>query len=238
MKDVQRHDIGEVVAMNGRIYDCVDDAQKDGTTAVAMIGALVWESEEVSGKYTSNKHTNSDIEKRYFKCKTAIAIALEDITMLQRPNAFSTEYDNLDASKVDANWVNTHKVTGANWYQMNHWHLQRMLVECGDTNPHGDNNLIYCLDDIKTKLDEFSFDSNPNHLNRTRIGKESEFAKKLKACGGNFIDGNLPRTYWGHMDKISGKNFVNQDCSYQFSSLGEVLFAREAGKAFRFILVW
>ena len=56
-----------------------------------------------------------------------------------------------------------------------------MLIECGDTNPCGDNNLIYCLDDIKKKAEDGK-DDYASYC-RTPSGEACELSKKLLACG-------------------------------------------------------
>ena len=181
MKDVQRHDIGEVVAKNGRIYNSVEEARKDGTEAVAMIAALKWESETVSGKYTGEEGYASTMYTFNYKEKTAIAIGFEDIPMVRSQVKFGEGKVAYEAKNVDANWVNEHAVPNATWYQMDEYTLQRMLIECGDKNPCGDNNLIYCFDDIKKKVEDGRNDF--KSFQRTPEGEACELSKKLLACG-------------------------------------------------------
>ena len=181
MKDVQRHDIGEVVAKNGRIYNSVEEAKKDGTEAVAMIAALKWESDEVSGKYTGEEKFASTMYTFLYKETTAIAIGFEDIPMERSQVKFAKDKVAYEAKNVDAKWVNEHAVPDATWYQMDEYALQRMLIECGDTNPCGDNNLIYCLDDIKKKAEDGKDDY--SSYCRTPSGEACELSKKLLACG-------------------------------------------------------
>ena len=181
MKDVQRHDIGEVVAKNGRIYNSVEEAKKDGTEAVAMIAALKWESDEISGKYTGDEGSASTMYTFTYKEKTAIAIGFEDIPMIRSQVKFAKDKGAYEAKNVDANWVKEHAVPGATWYQMDEYALQRMLIECGDKNPCGDNNLIYCFDDIKKKVEAGLEDY--NSWNRTPAEEACELSKKLLACG-------------------------------------------------------
>jgi hypothetical protein len=188
MKDVQRHDIGEVVAKNGRIYNSVEEARKDGTEAVAMIAALKWESETVSGKYTGEEGYASTMYTFNYKEKTAIAIGFEDIPMVRSQVKFVNDKVAYEAKNVDANWVNEHAVPNATWYQMDEYTLQRMLIECGDKNPCGDNNLIYCFDDIKKKVEDGRNDF--MSFQRTPEGEACELSKKLLACGVAKFDKN------------------------------------------------
>ena len=179
--DVQRHDIGEVVAKNGRIYNSVEEAKKDGTEAVAMIAAMKWESDEVSGKYTGAYPVQ--MYQIYYKVAHAVAIGFEDIPLTNMP--FSTDNTALEASKVDAEWVKAHTVPGATWCQMDSYTLQRMLIECGDKDPMGgQDNLIYCLDDIKKKT-EAGLDDYTSYY-RTPQATPCELSKKLAECGVNF----------------------------------------------------
>ena len=179
--DVQRHDIGEVVAKNGRIYNSVEEAKKDGTEAVAMIAAMKWESDEVSGKYTGAYPVQ--MYQIYYKVTHAVAIGFEDIPLTSMP--FSTDNTALEASKVDAEWVKAHTVPGATWCQMDSYTLQRMLIECGDKDPMGgQDNLIYCLDDIKKKT-EAGLDDYTSYY-RTPQATPCELSKKLAECGVNF----------------------------------------------------
>ena len=179
--DVQRHDIGEVVAKNGRIYNSVEEAKKDGTEAVAMIAAMKWESDEVSGKYTGAYPVQ--MYQIYYKVTHAVAIGFEDIPLTSMP--FSTDNTALEASKVDAEWVKAHTVPGATWCQMDSYTLQRMLIECGDKDPiGGQDNLIYCLDDIKKKT-EAGLDDYTSYY-RTPQATPCELSKKLAECGVNF----------------------------------------------------
>ena len=179
--DVQRHDIGEVVAKNGRIYNSVEEAKKDGTEAVAMIAAMKWESDEVSGKYTGAYPVQ--MYQIYYKVTHAVAIGFEDIPLTNMP--FSTDNTALEASKVDAEWVKAHTVPGATWCQMDSYTLQRMLIECGDKDPMGgQDNLIYCLDDIKKKT-EAGLDDYTSYY-RTPQATPCELSKKLAECGVNF----------------------------------------------------
>ena len=179
--DVQRHDIGEVVAKNGRIYNSVEEAKKDGTEAVAMIAAMKWESDEVSGKYTGAYPVQ--MYQIYYKVAHAVAIGFEDIPLTNMP--FSTDNTALEASKVDAEWVKAHTVPGATWCQMDSYTLQRMLIECGDKDPiGGQDNLIYCLDDIKKKT-EAGLDDYTSYY-RTPQATPCELSKKLAECGVNF----------------------------------------------------
>ena len=179
--DVQRHDIGEVVAKNGRIYNSVEEAKKDGTEAVAMIAAMKWESDEVSGKYTGDYPVQ--MYQIYYKVAHAVAIGFEDIPLTNMP--FSTDNTALEASKVDAEWVKAHTVPGATWCQMDSYTLQRMLIECGDKDPMGgQDNLIYCLDDIKKKT-EAGLDDYTSYY-RTPQATPCELSKKLAECGVNY----------------------------------------------------
>ena len=185
--DVQRHDIGEVVAKNGRIYNSVEEAKKDGTEAVAMIAAMKWESDEVSGKYTGAYPVQ--MYQIYYKVTHAVAIGFEDIPLTNMP--FSTDNTALEASKVDAEWVKAHTVPGATWCQMDSYTLQRMLIECGDKDPMGgQDNLIYCLDDIKKKT-EAGLDDYTSYY-RTPQATPCELSKKLAECGVN----NPQNTKW------------------------------------------
>ena len=188
MKDVQRHDIGEVVAKNGRIYNSVEEAKKDGTEAVAMIAALKWESDEVSGKYTGEEKFASTMYTFLYKETTAIAIGFEDIPMERSQVKFVKDKVAYEAKNVDAKWVNEHAVPNATWYQMDEYTLQRMLIECGDKNPCCDNNLIYCLDDIKKKVEDGRNDF--MSFQRTPEGEACELSKKLLACGVAKFDKN------------------------------------------------
>ena len=185
--DVQRHDIGEVVAKNGRIYNSVEEAKKDGTEAVAMIAAMKWESDEVSGKYTGAYPVQ--MYQIYYKVAHAVAIGFEDIPLTNMP--FSTDNTALEASKVDAEWVKAHTVPGATWCQMDSYTLQRMLIECGDKDPiGGQDNLIYCLDDIKKKTEAGLEDYTSFY--RTPQATPCELSKKLAECGVN----NPQNTKW------------------------------------------
>jgi hypothetical protein len=97
---------------------------------------------------------------------------------------FSTDNTALEASKVDAEWVKAHTVPGATWCQMDSYTLQRMLIECGDKDPMGgQDNLIYCLDDIKKKTEAGLEDYTSFY--RTPAGSPCELSKKLAECGVN-----------------------------------------------------
>ena len=190
MMDVQRHDIGEVVAKNGRIYNSVEEARKDGTEAVAMIAALKWVSDEVSGKYTGDADMANSMHSILYKETTAIAIGLEDISIGRSQLKFAPDNGAYQAKNVDAEWVNSHAVSKATWYQMDDYTLQRMLIECGETDPNSDqNNLIYCLDDIKKKVEAGLDDY--NSWNRTPGAEACELSKKLIACGVANINGSV-----------------------------------------------
>ena len=224
--DVQRHDIGEVVAKNGRIYNSVEEAKKDGTEAVAMIAAMKWESDEVSGKYTGAYPVQ--MYQIYYKVAHAVAIGFEDIPLTNMP--FSTDNTALEASKVDAEWVKAHTVPGATWCQMDSYTLQRMLIECGDKDPiGGQDNLIYCLDDIKKKT-EAGLDDYTSYY-RTPQATPCELSKKLAECGVN----NPQNTKWATNEQDVVFILSRQDQGFDIAFN---LRKYEASSHCRFYLKW
>ncbi len=224
--DVQRHDIGEVVAKNGRIYNSVEEAKKDGTEAVAMIAAMKWESDEVSGKYTGAYPVQ--MYQIYYKVTHAVAIGFEDIPLTSMP--FSTDNTALEASKVDAEWVKAHTVPGATWCQMDSYTLQRMLIECGDKDPiGGQDNLIYCLDDIKKKTEAGLEDYTSFY--RTPQATPCELSKKLAECGVN----NPQNTKWATNEQDVVFILSRQDQGFDIAFN---LRKYEASSHCRFYLKW
>ena len=224
--DVQRHDIGEVVAKNGRIYNSVEEAKKDGTEAVAMIAAMKWESDEVSGKYTGAYPVQ--MYQIYYKVTHAVAIGFEDIPLTNMP--FSTDNTALEASKVDAEWVKAHTVPGATWCQMDSYTLQRMLIECGDKDPiGGQDNLIYCLDDIKKKTEAGLEDYTSFY--RTPQATPCELSKKLAECGVN----NPQNTKWATNEQDVVFILSRQDQGFDIAFN---LRKYEASSHCRFYLKW
>ena len=224
--DVQRHDIGEVVAKNGRIYNSVEEAKKDGTEAVAMIAAMKWESDEVSGKYTGAYPVQ--MYQIYYKVAHAVAIGFEDIPLTNMP--FSTDNTALEASKVDAEWVKAHTVPGATWCQMDSYTLQRMLIECGDKDPiGGQDNLIYCLDDIKKKTEAGLEDYTSFY--RTPQATPCELSKKLAECGVN----NPQNTKWATNEQDVVFILSRQDQGFDIAFN---LRKYEASSHCRFYLKW
>ena len=185
MKDVTRDDIGEVVARNGRIYNSVEEAEKDGTTAVAMVAALKYVDAATSGSFERGKNL-SDYNSIYSE-KTAYAISLEDTHFSFYDLRFTDEDRELTLRNENykvGDWATAHSVPGATWYQMNFYVLQRMLVECGDDDPVSyDKKIIYSKESILNKIEERRNDPESMVHARTAFNSACELSKKLAICG-------------------------------------------------------
>ena len=191
MKDVTRDDIGEVVARNGRIYNSVAEAEKDGTTAVAMVAALKYVDAATSGSFERNKNF-SDYNSIYSE-KTAYAISLEDTHFSFYDLRFTDENRELNLRNENykvGDWATAHSVPGATWYQMNYYVLQRMLVECGDDDPVSyTKNIIYSKESILNKIEERRNDPESMVHARTAFNSACELSKKLAICGAPYDAG-------------------------------------------------
>ena len=191
MKDVTRDDIGEVVARNGRIYNSVAEAEKDGTTAVAMVAALKYVDAATSGSFERGKNF-SDFNHIYPE-KTAYAISLEDTHFSFYDLRFTDENRELNLRNENykvGNWATAHSVPGATWYQMNYYVLQRMLVECGDEDPVSyTKNIIYSKESILKKIEERRNDPESMVHARTAHNSACELSKKLAICGAPYDAG-------------------------------------------------
>ena len=185
MKDVTRDDIGEVVARNGRIYNSVEEAEKDGTTAVAMVAALKYVDAATSGSFERGKTFSS--YNYSFPEKTAYAISLEDTHFSFYDLRFTDEDRELTLRNENykvGDWATAHSVPGATWYQMNFYVLQRMLVECGDEDPVSyDKKIIYSKESILKKIEERRNDPESMVHARTAFNSACELSKKLAICG-------------------------------------------------------
>ena len=191
MKDVTRDDIGEVVARNGRIYNSVEEAEKDGTTAVAMVAALKYVDAATSGSFERGKNI-SDFNHIYPE-KTAYAISLEDTHFSFYDLRFTDENRELNLRNENykvGDWATAHSVPGATWYQMNFYVLQRMLVECGDEDPVSyTKNIIYSKESILNKIEERRNDPESMVHARTAHNSACELSKKLAICGAPYDAG-------------------------------------------------
>ena len=186
-----RDDIGEVVARNGRIYNSVAEAEKDGTTAVAMVAALKYVDAATSGSFERGKNF-SDFNHIYPE-KTAYAISLEDTHFSFYDLRFTDENRELNLRNENykvGDWATAHSVPGATWYQMNFYVLQRMLVECGDEDPVSyTKNIIYSKESILKKIEERRNDPESMVHARTAHNSACELSKKLAICGAPYDAG-------------------------------------------------